>query len=166
MLKDRVSTLGVTKTMLVVVKTMLSRPMGMHRSAAFMALVWSSRTVKRRIARTVYVDRYRQTMEYFSTAAIHLRKSPFPVRRTGVAQSAVAAICALNLLPRMSPTTGVGKALENLPELRGKLSGIIDRYHDAQQDILESFVDRGQLQTLSETRLKVYLCSLREQNSR
>ena len=66
----------------------------------------------------------------------------------------------------MSPTTGVGKALENLPELRGKLSGIIDRYHDAQQDILESFVDRGQLQTLSETRLKVYLCSLREQNSR
>ena len=43
---------------------------------------------------------------------------------------------------------GVGKALENLPELRDKLSGIIDRYHDVQQDILESFVDRGQLQTL------------------
>ena len=43
---------------------------------------------------------------------------------------------------------GVGKALENLPEPRGKLSGIIDRYHDVQQDILESFVDRGQLQTL------------------
>ena len=43
---------------------------------------------------------------------------------------------------------GVGKSLENLPELRGKLSGIIDRYHDVQQDILESFVDRGQLQTL------------------
>src|SRR5437867_4367109 len=43
---------------------------------------------------------------------------------------------------------GVGKALDNLPELRGKLSAIIDRYHDVQQDILESFVDRGQLQTL------------------
>ena len=43
---------------------------------------------------------------------------------------------------------GVGKALENLPELREKLSGIIDRYHNVQQDILESFVDRGQLQTL------------------
>ena len=43
---------------------------------------------------------------------------------------------------------GVGKALENPPELRGELSGIIDRYHDVQQDILESFVDRGQLQTL------------------
>src|SRR5207244_5902791 len=43
---------------------------------------------------------------------------------------------------------GVGKALENLPELRDKLAGIIDRYHDVQQDILESFVDRGQLQSL------------------
>jgi hypothetical protein len=42
----------------------------------------------------------------------------------------------------------VGKVLENLPELRAKLSGIIDRYHDVQQDILESFVDRGQLVTL------------------
>jgi len=43
---------------------------------------------------------------------------------------------------------GVGKALENLPRLKEKLSNIIDRYHDVQQDILESFVDRGQLQTL------------------
>src|SRR5438093_4840820 len=43
---------------------------------------------------------------------------------------------------------GVGKALENLPDLKGKLSAIIDRYHDVQQDILESFVDRGQIQTL------------------
>jgi len=40
----------------------------------------------------------------------------------------------------------VGKALENLPQLKEKLSHIIDRYSDVQQDILESFVDRGQLQ--------------------
>ncbi len=45
---------------------------------------------------------------------------------------------------------GVGKALENLPNLREKLSGIIDRYHDVQQDILESFIDRQQLRTLTE----------------
>ena len=45
---------------------------------------------------------------------------------------------------------GVGKALENLPELREKLSGIIDRYHNVQQDILESFVNRGELQKLIE----------------
>jgi len=43
---------------------------------------------------------------------------------------------------------GVGKALENLPQLKEKLSNIIDRYHNVQQDILESFVDRGQLQAL------------------
>ena len=40
---------------------------------------------------------------------------------------------------------GVGKAIQNLPELRHKMSAIIDRYHDVQQDILESFVDRGHL---------------------
>lgn len=45
---------------------------------------------------------------------------------------------------------GVGKAMENLPILREKLSGIIDRYHDVQQDILESFVDRGQLLKLTQ----------------
>ncbi len=45
---------------------------------------------------------------------------------------------------------GVGKAVENLPELRDKLSAIIDRYHDVQQDILESFVDRGQLLKLTQ----------------
>jgi len=45
---------------------------------------------------------------------------------------------------------GVGKAIENLPELRDKLSAIIDRYHDVQQDILESFIDRGQLLKLTQ----------------
>lgn len=43
---------------------------------------------------------------------------------------------------------GVGKALENLPQLKEKLSHIIDRYPNVQQDILESFLDRGQLQAL------------------
>src|SRR5215831_12329195 len=33
---------------------------------------------------------------------------------------------------------GVGKALENLPQLKEKLSNVIDRYHNVQQDILES----------------------------
>ena len=45
---------------------------------------------------------------------------------------------------------GVGKAIENLPVLRDKLSAIIDRYHDVQQDILESFIDRGQLLKLTQ----------------
>jgi hypothetical protein len=45
---------------------------------------------------------------------------------------------------------GVCKAVDNLPELRDKMSAIIDRYHDVQQDILESFVDRGQLLKLTQ----------------
>jgi hypothetical protein len=48
---------------------------------------------------------------------------------------------------------GVGKAIENLPHLRQKLQGITERYLDVQQDILESFVDRGQLRRLGEPTL-------------
>ena len=44
---------------------------------------------------------------------------------------------------------GLNKAVEHLPALRDKLSAINDRYLDVQQDILETFVDRGQLQRLA-----------------
>jgi hypothetical protein len=44
---------------------------------------------------------------------------------------------------------GVNKAVEHLPALRDKLSAIDDNYLDIQQDILETFVDRGQLQQLA-----------------
>jgi hypothetical protein len=45
---------------------------------------------------------------------------------------------------------GVNKAVENLPPLRERATAILDRYLDAQQDILETFVDRGQLRRLSQ----------------
>ncbi len=45
---------------------------------------------------------------------------------------------------------GVNKAVENLPKLRGKLSAINDTYQNIQQDILETFIDRGQLRNLAE----------------
>ena len=44
----------------------------------------------------------------------------------------------------------VKKDVENLPELQQAMSGIIDNYHNVQQDILETFVDRGQLRKLAE----------------
>jgi hypothetical protein len=44
---------------------------------------------------------------------------------------------------------GVNKAIANLPALRGKLAAIDDNYLDIQQDILETFVDRGQLHQLA-----------------
>src|SRR5271166_5583639 len=45
---------------------------------------------------------------------------------------------------------GVKKAVENLPPLRDRLSAICDNYLSVQQDILESFVDRGQLHHLTQ----------------
>jgi hypothetical protein len=45
---------------------------------------------------------------------------------------------------------GVNKDVENLPQLRQRMSGIIDNYHNVQQDVLETFVDRGQLRKLAE----------------
>ena len=45
---------------------------------------------------------------------------------------------------------GVKKAVENLPQLRQKMGAVIDNYLDVQQDIMETFVDRGQLRRLSE----------------
>lgn len=45
---------------------------------------------------------------------------------------------------------GVKKSVENLPQLRQKLAAINDNYQNIQQDILETFVDRGQLRKLAE----------------
>lgn len=45
---------------------------------------------------------------------------------------------------------GVRKAIEHLPQLRTKLSSLIDGYLNVQQDILETFVDRGQLRQLAQ----------------
>ncbi len=45
---------------------------------------------------------------------------------------------------------GVNKDVENLPQLRERMSGIIANYHNLQQDILETFVDREQLRKLAE----------------
>ena len=44
---------------------------------------------------------------------------------------------------------GVKKAVENLPQLQEKLVAICDNYLTVQQDILETFVDRGQLRKLT-----------------
>ena len=45
---------------------------------------------------------------------------------------------------------GVKKSVQNLPALRNALSAINDNYLNVQQDILETFIDRGQLRRLAE----------------
>src|SRR5271165_5099509 len=45
---------------------------------------------------------------------------------------------------------GVGKAVDNLPALRTTLSAINNNYLNVQQDIVETFIDRGQLRKLAQ----------------
>jgi hypothetical protein len=45
---------------------------------------------------------------------------------------------------------GVNKDVENLLRLRDRTSEIIDNYHNVQQDVVETFIDRGQLRQLAE----------------
>jgi hypothetical protein len=47
-----------------------------------------------------------------------------------------------------TPDLGVNKGVEHLPELRQTMATANDRYLDVQQDVLETFVDRGQLERL------------------
>ena len=44
----------------------------------------------------------------------------------------------------------IKKAVENLAPLRDKLQGITTRYQEVQQDILETFLDRGELRSLGQ----------------
>jgi hypothetical protein len=81
---------------------------------------------------------------------------PNPVLRShyghGFLKQYVRDGCILRTEPATNNVTdyGIGKAVQNLPQLREKLNLIIDRYHDVQQDILETFVDRGQLRQLTQ----------------
>jgi hypothetical protein len=49
---------------------------------------------------------------------------------------------------------GINKAVENVVPLREKLQGITERYQNVQQDILETFLDRGELRKLAEPTLR------------
>jgi hypothetical protein len=49
-----------------------------------------------------------------------------------------------------TPNLGVNKGIDNLPQLRDVLHRGTERYLDVQQDVLETFVDRGQLQQLQQ----------------
>ena len=81
---------------------------------------------------------------------------PNPVIRSHYAHGFAKQYVRDDRLLRTEPATndvtdyGVNKNVENLPQLRQRMSEIIDHYHDAQQDILETFIDRGQLQKLAE----------------
>jgi hypothetical protein len=85
---------------------------------------------------------------------------PNPVIRSYYRQSSITQYVRDHLLLRTEATSnnvadfGLRKAVETLPQLRTAMAAVTDRYLTVQQDILETFVDRGQLRQLAEpTRL-------------
>ena len=89
-------------------------------------------------------------------ADLHL---PNPVMRSHYGHGFIKQYVRDHCLLRTEPATndvrdyGVGKAIENVPRLRTTLQAMIDRYLDVQQDILETFLDRGQLRQLTQPTL-------------
>jgi hypothetical protein len=81
---------------------------------------------------------------------------PNPVIRSHYGHGFVKQYVRDHLLLRTEAATNnvrdyaVPKAIENLPQLRQKQAAILDTYLDVQQDILETFVDRGELQKLGQ----------------
>jgi hypothetical protein len=81
---------------------------------------------------------------------------PNPVIRSHYGNGFVKQYVRDHLLLRTDPASnnvhdyGCKKAVENLPRVRKKMSAVIDNYHHVQQNILETFVDRGQLRKLAE----------------
>src|SRR5262245_19724884 len=79
---------------------------------------------------------------------------PNPVIRSHYGNGFIKQYVRDHLLLRTEAATnnvadyGIPKAIDHLPQLRSKLASIVDSYLHVQQDILETFVDRGQLQTL------------------
>jgi hypothetical protein len=84
---------------------------------------------------------------------------PNPVIRSHYGNGFIKQYVRDHLLLRTEAATNnvadyaVPKAIANIPQLRPKLSSIVDTYLDVQQDILETFVDRGQLRALSQPTL-------------
>src|SRR5512140_578664 len=79
-----------------------------------------------------------------------------PVIRTDYKKDSVKQYVRDNLLLRTEATSynlwdfGIGKSVQNLPKARKALRQVTERYQDIQQDILETFIDRGQLLRLSQ----------------
>ena len=81
---------------------------------------------------------------------------PNPVIRSHYANGFVKQYVRDHVLLRTEPASnnvhdyGCKKAIENLPQVRKNMSAVVDAYHDVQQDILETFVDRGQMRKLAQ----------------
>jgi hypothetical protein len=97
-----------------------------------------------------------QDQQTSSQTEIEDMNLPNPVIRSHYGNGFIKQYVRDHLILRTEPASdnvhdyGVNKSIQNLPALRNALSAIIDNYLNVQQDILETFVDRGQLRRLTE----------------
>jgi hypothetical protein len=132
-----------------------------HRRAALDAigerLLDANRTIGRPDKITVIFgrkvsSRYRGKLQT-EIEDMHL---PNPVIRSHYGNGFIKQYVRDHLILRTEAATnnvndyGVNKAVENLPKLREKLAAINDNYQNVQQDVLETFIDRGQLRKLAQ----------------
>jgi hypothetical protein len=81
---------------------------------------------------------------------------PNPVIRSHYGNGFIKQYVRDHLILRTEPASNnvndykVNKAVPNLPALRKAMSAINDNYLNVQQDILETFIDRGELRKLAE----------------
>jgi hypothetical protein len=81
---------------------------------------------------------------------------PNPVIRSYYRDGSIKQYVRDHLMLRTEATSnnvadfGVPKSIEAVPQLREVMATVTDRYLTVQQDILETFVDRGQLRALAE----------------
>jgi len=81
---------------------------------------------------------------------------PNPVIRSHYRNGFIKQYVRDHLILRTEPATnnvtdyGAKKTVTNLSDLRDRLSAIADNYLNVQQDILETFIDRGQLRKLAQ----------------
>ena len=135
-----------------------------HRRAALDALsdrlLDANRTIGRPDKLTVIygrrVSKYHSGKLQTTIEDLHLGS---PVIRSYHQDGSVKQYVRDNLLLRTEATSNdirwhkINKAVENLPKVRKTLRRINENYLDIQQDILETFVDRGQLRRLCEPSL-------------
>jgi hypothetical protein len=81
---------------------------------------------------------------------------PNPVIRSHYGNGFVKQYVRDHLLLRTEPASnnvndyGCKKAIENLPQVCKNMSSVVDAYQNIQQDILETFIDRGQMRKLAQ----------------
>lgn len=132
-----------------------------HRRAALDALgerlLDGSRTIGRPDKITIIFGR-KITRHYRGKLQIEIEDMhlPNPVVRSHYGNGFIKQYVRDHLMLRTAAATnnvndyGVNKAVETLPKLREKLSVINDNYQNIQQDILETFIDRGQVRKLGQ----------------